>query len=79
MGKCKVRIRRLTLAPGSLGCSVKEVKEADHAVEEDCLHDRELLHNALEVAIVSTSSWKIHPHIHGVAKKLGAVVLGIGQ
>jgi hypothetical protein len=78
MGKCKVRIRRLTLAPGSLGCSVMEEKEADHVVEEDCLRDRELLHNTLEVAIASTSSRKIHPHIHGVANKLG-VVLGIEQ
>jgi hypothetical protein len=49
MGKCKVRIHRLTLAPGSLGCSVQREKGADQDAEEDRLHDSELLHNALEV------------------------------
>jgi hypothetical protein len=71
MGKCKVRVCRLTLAPSSLGCSVQREKEVDQDAEEDRLRDRELLHNALEVAIASTSSQKIHPHIHGVVNKVG--------
>jgi hypothetical protein len=65
MGKCKVRIRILTLPPGSLGCSVQE-EEEDQPDEEDYLLDRELLHNALEIAVASTSSRNIHPHVHGV-------------
>jgi hypothetical protein len=56
MGKCKVRIHKLTLPPRSLGCSVQKEDVADRPDEEDRLHDREFLHNALEVAIVSTSS-----------------------
>jgi hypothetical protein len=70
MGKWKVKIHRLTLDPGSLGCLVQREKEADQDVEEVCLRDHKLLHNALEVVITSTSSWKIHPHIHGVVNKI---------
>jgi hypothetical protein len=65
MGKCKVRIQRLTLAAGDLENRVGEGKLVDLAEEEDHIRDHELLRNALEVSIVSSSSRRIRPHVHG--------------
>jgi hypothetical protein len=70
MGKCKVRVHKLTLAPGSLGSSIAGERAEEQDDEEECLHDREHLHNALEVLITSSSSRKVHPHIHGVVNKI---------
>jgi hypothetical protein len=46
-------------------------KEADQDSEEDCIQAQELSHNAMEVSITSSSSRKVHPHIHGIDNKIG--------
>jgi hypothetical protein len=71
MGRCKVRIHRLTLAPGDLENMARHVKQEGLAEEEACIRDRELLHNALEVSIMRSSARKIRPHVHGVGSGIG--------
>jgi hypothetical protein len=66
MGKCKVRIHRLTLAPGDLENRAHDVKLEGLAKEEDRILDHELLKNALEVSIASSSTRKIRSHVHRV-------------
>jgi hypothetical protein len=58
-------------APGGLENRVRHEKKDGLDSEEECIHDRELLHNALEVSIVSSSTQKIRPHVHGVGSGIG--------
>jgi hypothetical protein len=60
----KVRICRLTLAPGVPRNIIQNKEEEDRDDEEDRILARELLHNAMEVAIASSSSRKVIDGVH---------------
>jgi hypothetical protein len=70
MGKCKVRIHRLTLAPGAIGDG-KVREELGTVVEEASrILDQERHHRAMEVLVASSSIRQPHPHVHGVKSQL---------
>jgi hypothetical protein len=69
MGRCKVRIHRLTLALGVLGNMIQNEEDRDD--EEDRILAQEVLHNAMEVSVASSSSWKVLPHVHGITDMIG--------
>jgi hypothetical protein len=54
MVKNKLRIRRLTLAPGALRRSSLDEDGDGFDEEVDCIHDREQLHRAVEIIIESS-------------------------
>jgi hypothetical protein len=70
MGKCKVCIRRLTLAPGAIVDAMShEEKDADFE-ETRWILDRKCHHRVMEVSVASSSTWRSHLHIHVVESQL---------
>jgi hypothetical protein len=70
MAMCKLRIRRLTLAPGTLGPAQSEEEAGEIDEEEDRILARMHLHRAAEVSIESSLSHRTGPHVHGVDDRL---------
>jgi hypothetical protein len=69
MGKCKLRIRRLTLA--TRAGSEEPDEDDDKADDDERLLAGEYMHQALEISVASSSSRVVRPHIHGVEDRIG--------
>jgi hypothetical protein len=70
MGKCKVCIQRLTLAPGAINDEGgRDEKDTDIEVASrilDCEHH----HHAMEISVASFSTVRLQSHGHGVESQL---------
>jgi hypothetical protein len=70
MVKRKLRVRRLTLAPGALGDSLVEGVGDKKDDEAELFLPQEHLRRAVEIAVVSSSSRRTGPHVHGVVDRV---------
>jgi hypothetical protein len=70
MGRCKVRIRRLTLAPGAIAGKVDESAAKDLDEMAGHILAREHLHHALDLSVAASSSRRVRPHAHGVGSRI---------
>jgi hypothetical protein len=64
MGKCKVHVRRLTLAPGVLDDATG--KEDGDEVEDHRILDREHHYSTMVMSASSSSAHHVQPHVHSV-------------
>jgi hypothetical protein len=70
MTKCKLRVRRLTLALGCIEQEQAEEEVVDIDEEAARILAREHLHRAVEISITSSLSQKSGCNIHGVDDRL---------
>jgi hypothetical protein len=70
VGRCKVRICRLTLAPGALTEWAEEKADEDQDLEAERILAREQPHHALDLSIAASSSQRVPPHVHGVDSRI---------
>jgi hypothetical protein len=68
MGKCKVRVRRLTMAPGALGDAGDE-DDGDEAEARQIL-DREHHCRTMVLSATSSSARRVRPNVHDVESML---------
>jgi hypothetical protein len=70
MVKCKLHVRWLTLAPGALSNSPVEGVRDKKDDEAELFLAQEHLRRAMEIAVVSSSSRRTGPHVHGVIDRV---------
>jgi hypothetical protein len=70
MAKCKLRIRRLTMALGALRWSQSEEDDEEIDEEAERILTNKHLHRAVEISIKSSLAQKTRPHIHGIDDRL---------
>jgi hypothetical protein len=70
MGRCKVRVRRLTLAPGVLAGKVEGCAAKVRDEEAKLILAREHLQHDLDLSAAASSSRRVWPHVHGVGSRI---------
>jgi hypothetical protein len=66
MGRCKVRICRLPLAPGALTGWTRETSNEVQDIEAEHILAREHLQHVVDLSVVASSARRVQPHVHGV-------------